>query len=152
MIGKPPDSHLRSKKNAGRVVHQQDSGREGGEESQSCAAGPRLCAQNNFKNMWQAFAGDSHISLEFGFGIGRRSSRRLQLARHAHNKWIASGQQKRSVGHALFVCSDVTNISARARPHRESAERDSNCNFCCHNYSAQPREGNHNDNTSMQQQ
>ena len=88
------------------------------------------------------------IYVEFGFGIGSRSSRRLQWARHAHNKCIASGAQK----HALFVCGDVANISAHARPHRESAERNSNCNCCYRDYSAQPREGNNNYNTSMQQQ
>ena len=78
--------------------------------------------------------------------------RKLQLARHTRNKCIASGQQKRSVAHASFVCGDVGNISARARPKRKSAERYSNCNRCYREYSAPPREGNNNDKTSMQQQ
>ena len=50
---------------------------------------------------------------------------------------FASGQHKRSVGHASFVCG--------------SAERNSNCNRCFRDCSAQPREENNNDNTSMQQ-
>ena len=45
-----------------------------------------------------------------------------QEGRRAHNKCIAPGQQKRSVGHALFVCGDVGNISTRTRPQRESAK------------------------------
>ena len=45
VICQAPDSQLRGKKRvAGKVVPQQDSG--GG---QSCAAGPKLCVQNNLK-------------------------------------------------------------------------------------------------------
>ena len=57
-------------------------------------------------------------SLEFVFGIGSRSSKKLQLARHAHNKCIASWQHKRYQCTRSTVCGDVANISARARPHR----------------------------------
>ena len=55
-------------------------------------------------------------------------------AQQVHRIWA----QKRSVGHAFFVCGDAANISARARPLSESAERNINCNCSCHNYSAQP--------------
>ena len=162
MIIQAPDSQLRDKKRvAGKVVPRQDSGR-----SQSCAAlrscvrgsaaqfskqvTPKLCARPNFQEKVAGLCGRSAsggnacpatwLVSEFGRrgSVGSRSSRRLQLARHAHNKCIASGQQKRSVGHVLFVCG--------------SAERYSNCNRCFRDDSAQPRGGNNNDNTSMQQQ
>ena len=115
MIGQAPDNHLHDKKKefTQKVVHRADSGEE---EGQSCAAGPKLCAQNNFKKCGRPLLGiplpqenaceATSMNLEFGFGIGSRSSRRLQWARHAHNKCIASG-------HILRVRRG--NISARAQ-------------------------------------
>ena len=66
--------------------------------------------------------------------------KKASVGRHAHNKCIASGQQKRSVGHA-FVCG--------------SAERCSNCHRCYRDYSAQTTttlQRNSNNNILMRQQ
>ena len=150
MIGQAPDSHLRDKKKLQEKLYPD---RILGRGPKLCGWPKVLCAKQLLKNAGAENACEAtSINLEFGFGIGCCSSRRLQLARRAHNNCIASGQQKRCVGHALFVCGDVANISAPSRPHRESAQRNSNCKCCCRDYSAQPREGNNNDNTSMQQQ
>ena len=109
-------------------------------QRKSCVRGPTFqerwqrvaCATQLSKKRFQTFVGDppaekrlpSHVAsfrIQEG-GVGSRSSRRLQLARHAHNKCIASGQHKRSMDQSSFVCG--------------SAERYSNCNRCYCDYSA----------------
>ena len=105
-----------------------------------------------FKKMRQASAGDSYaaenaceatsINLGFGFGIGCRSSRRLQLARHAHNKCIASGQQKTLCGPRLVrMRRRGKDQCTRPTTQRICATQQQLLSAACRDYSAQPQRG-----------
>ena len=102
----------RNERVSGKVVPRQDSGTGGG-SGKIVRLTQNYGLKTTSKNMLPAFVCQSHVAnLEYVFGS--RSSRWLQMAQHAYKKCIASGQQKRSVGQALFVCGDVANINARA--------------------------------------
>ena len=165
MICQAPDSQFRFKKKVAWKVVDRQKLAEAKVVRQQCPT-PKLCARPNFffflkkkkKTAESCMRGPTFKKGSkclhgirqrrkrlpsqvanfriWGGDIGSRSSRRLQLTRDAHNKCIASGQQ--AVGHALSVCSFTKRYSNGNRRYRDD--------------SAQPRERNNNDNTSMQQQ
>ena len=148
MIGQAPDIQLRAKKKGCmKSCSPTESSRSKSctaktIQRKSCVRGPIfqerwqkvVCPTQHSKKVPNVCGGSASgenacpttwLVSEFGEeAVGSRSSRRLQLARHAHNKCIASGQHKRSVGHASFVCG--------------SAERYSNCNRCYRDFPPNP--------------
>ena len=83
-----------------------------------------------------------------GIPLIKKASVGPTRAQQVHHVWAT----KTLCGPRIVRMRRRGKLSVHAPDHRESAERHSSCDRCYRDYSAQPREGNNNDITSMQQQ